>query len=102
MYVIQYMSRHMSERTTVRLPEELLTRAKRKAAKDGTTLTALIEQGLRAVVAEKSGKIRRRSVDLPVSKASGGLLPGFVWERIDMQAQDNEDLAYLERPGRTT
>src|SRR6202022_2445698 len=33
------MSRHMAERTTVRLPEDLLNRAKRKAAAEGRTLT---------------------------------------------------------------
>ena len=42
----------MSERTTVRLPADLLIRAKRKAAAEGRTLTALIEDGLRLVVAE--------------------------------------------------
>ena len=43
----------MTERTTARLPEELMNRARRKAAAEGRTLTSLIEDGLRAVVAEK-------------------------------------------------
>ena len=42
----------MAERTTVRLPEDLIKRAKRKAAAEGSTLTALIEEGLRLVVFE--------------------------------------------------
>jgi hypothetical protein len=46
------MSRHMIQRTTVRLPEDLLKRAKRKAAAEGRTLTSLIEDGLRRVIAE--------------------------------------------------
>jgi hypothetical protein len=37
-------------RTTVRLPAELLEHAKRKAAAEGKTLTALIEDGLRLVI----------------------------------------------------
>ena len=50
----------MTERTTVRLPPDLMARAKRKAAAEGRTLTSLIEDGLRAVVAE-SGKPEKRS-----------------------------------------
>jgi hypothetical protein len=41
-------------RTTVRLPEELLQRAKTAAAREGTTLTALIERGLRIVLQRPS------------------------------------------------
>jgi predicted DNA binding CopG/RHH family protein len=41
----------MAERTTVRLPEDLVARAKRKAAAEGRTLTSLIEDGLRLVTA---------------------------------------------------
>src|SRR6266702_1379645 len=42
----------MTERTTVRLPADLLKRARRKAAAERRTLTSLIEDGLRSVVAE--------------------------------------------------
>lgn len=35
------------ERTTVRLPPDLLARARKKAAAEGRTLTSLIEEGLR-------------------------------------------------------
>ena len=37
-------------RTTVRLNDDLLRRAKMRAAAEGTTLTALIERGLEAVL----------------------------------------------------
>jgi hypothetical protein len=37
----------MAERTTVRLPEDLIRRAKIEAAAEGRTLTSLIEDGLR-------------------------------------------------------
>ena len=86
----------MNERTTVRLPTELLRRAKRKAAAEGRTLTALIEDGLRLPVAEKPKSAKRRRVMLPVSSATGGLLPGVdltqMWKIWEM-----EDLEYVER-----
>ena len=64
-------------RTTVRLPEELLRRAKKRAAEQGLTLTAMLEEGLKLVLAEPRPKSARRApIRLPVSKASGGMLPG--------------------------
>jgi len=81
----------MAERTTVRLPEDLIRRAKRKAAAQGRTLTALIEEGLRLVVAEKRKRVLPR-----VSKATGGPMPGI--DITDMSAiQEMEDLEYVER-----
>jgi hypothetical protein len=44
--------RGMSVRATVRLPEDLMLEARRVAAAEGTTLTSLIEEGLRLVVTE--------------------------------------------------
>ena len=64
--------------TTVRLDESLLTRAKTEARRRGTTLTSLIERGLRLVLAAPDGAARRRPVKLPVSRASGGLQPGVT------------------------
>ena len=84
------------ERTTVRLPEELLDRARRKAAAEGRTLTALIEDGLRLVMADKRRKAPPRRVLPRVSKATGGTLPGI--DISDSAAiQELEDLEYLER-----
>lgn len=68
------MSRHM--RTTVRLNDALLRQAKQEAERRGETVTALIEKGLRLVLAGPQSPARRRRVSLPVSSASGGLLPG--------------------------
>jgi len=62
-------------RTTVRLPDDLLEQARRRAAEDGRTLTSLIEEGLRLALARPTAA-RRQNVQLPVSKASGGVLPG--------------------------
>jgi hypothetical protein len=90
------MWHQMSERTTVRLPEELLKRAKRKAAAEGRTLTSLIEDGLRLVTAEKKAMRPAEHILPPVSKARGGLLPG-----VDLTSfsafEEAEDLAYLAR-----
>lgn len=67
------MSRHM--RTTVRLDDSLLARAKQHAARERRTLTSLIEEGL-TVVLEKPGRERPKRIVLPVSKAGGGVRPG--------------------------
>lgn len=68
------MSRHM--RTTVRLDDALLERAKREAARRGETLTALIERGLRLVLANPGERPKRRHVEIPVCREGGGTLPG--------------------------
>ena len=63
-------------RTTVRLPEELLAKAKQLAHERGTTLTALIEEGL-IMILDRAPKVRTlKPVRIPVSKATGGLQPG--------------------------
>jgi hypothetical protein len=67
----------MAERTTVRLPEELIRRAKRKAAAEGRTLTSLIEDGLRLVVSEERKDKKAARLPLPVSDAKGGPAPGI-------------------------
>lgn len=87
----------MPERTTVRLPEELLTQAKRKAFEEGRTLTSLIEDGLRLVLRPSRGGRGREPVCMPrISTASGGLLPGI--DLNDSSAvQEMEDLEYAQR-----
>ncbi len=68
------MSGHM--RTTVRLNDALLEQARREARRRGKTFTALLEQGLRLALAKPVEGRRRRRVLLPVSRATGGTLPG--------------------------
>jgi len=86
----------MNERTTVRLPEDLLNRAKRKAAAEGRTLTSLIEDGLRLVVAEKRESPKGKRVIPRVSKATGGPMPGV--DLTDFSGlQETDDLEYVER-----
>jgi hypothetical protein len=67
-------------RTTIRLKDNLLRRAKKQAAAEGRTLTSLIEEGL-TVILSKPKISRKGRVKLPVSKASGGVLPGVDLNR---------------------
>jgi len=61
-------------RTTVDLPDELLRQARQRAAEEGTTLTALLADGLRLRLGGAAvGRRRRRR--LPVSTVGGGLQP---------------------------
>jgi hypothetical protein len=63
-------------RTTIRLDDTLLDRARREAARRGETLTALIERGLRLVLASPDKRPRRLHVEIPVCREGGGTLPG--------------------------
>jgi hypothetical protein len=84
----------MAERTTVRLPDDLLVRAKRKALAEGRTLTSLIEEGLRHVVADKQTAPPKPRIVPRVSKAKGWLAPGIADLR---EVQELEDIEYVER-----
>jgi hypothetical protein len=61
-------------RTTVDLPDELLRQARARAAAEGTTLTALLAEGLRLRLSG-SPTDRRRPKRLPISTVGGGLQP---------------------------
>lgn len=67
-------------RTTVRINDDLLKRAKKRAAHEGRTLTSLIEEGLSLALSEPKAS-HRRKVRLPVSKAAGGICPGVDLNR---------------------
>ena len=73
-----------------------MRRAKRKAAAEGRTLTALIEDGLRAVVDERPKPAKGKRVLPRVSRATGGLMPGVDLTRLS-DYQEMEDLDYVER-----
>lgn len=64
-------------RTTVRLDEALMKKARSEAARRGETLTSLIEKGLRLVLAEPVKATERHHVDLPVCSREGGTIPGI-------------------------
>jgi hypothetical protein len=80
-------------KTTIDISTALLEEARRLAAREGTTLRALIEQGLRRLLAE-----RKRSGGFRLRKAAfkgDGLQPGVAtatWERI-------RDMTYEGRGG---
>jgi Bacterial antitoxin of type II TA system, VapB len=78
-------------KTTLDISDPLLREARHIAARDGTTLRALVEQGLRNVVAEKKQK---RTFRLRKASFKGrGLRPELIdasWDRI-------RDLAYESR-----
>ena len=83
----------MNDRTTVRLPVELKAQAMRKATEEGRTLTSLIEEGLRHVVASRPEEPRPRVMPR-VSQAKGWLAPGIASLR---DAEELEDMEYVER-----
>lgn len=63
-------------RTTLRVDDELLRRAKSHAARQGRSLTSVFEEALRRLLAEAERAGQRQQVELPVSSAGGGVLPG--------------------------
>lgn len=63
-------------RTTLRVDDELLRRAKSYAARQGRSLTSVFEEALRRLLSESERHEERTRVELPVSVASGGVLPG--------------------------
>lgn len=75
------MGTHM--KTTIEISDAVLEQAKRLAAKEDTTLRALVEEGLRRVVEERSGggsfKLRDASYK---GKGLQGEVSEGSWERI--------------------
>ena len=67
-------------RTTIRIRDDLLKRAKKQAAEEGRSLTSLVEDGLALILSKPKDRQRKR-VKLPVSKATGGILPGVDLNR---------------------
>jgi len=86
----------MIERTTVRLPRDLLIRAKRKALAERRTLTSLIEEGLRLVVSERQKPQKTKRILPRHSDASGPPFPGIDISN-SAALQEMEDLEYIER-----
>ena len=67
----------MIVRTTVNLDDELLRRAKERAARQGRTLSEVVSDALRVSLVEQAGP--RREVTLPTFGGSG-LKPGVDLE----------------------
>ncbi|MCY4121354.1 MAG: type II toxin-antitoxin system VapB family antitoxin [Acidobacteria bacterium] len=66
-------------RTTARLDDRLLADAKRHAARSGRTLTSLIDEGLRDLLARRAAPPSAGRVTLPTG-GRGGLQPGVSLE----------------------
>jgi Arc/MetJ family transcription regulator len=85
-------------KTTIEISDSLLDEAKRLAAKEGTTVSAYVEQGLRRIVAEREsrGLFRLRKATFK----GKGLQPGVqdaTWERIretNYQGRGNDRRRY--------
>ena len=79
-------------KTTLDINDALLASAKAHAAKQRTTLTRLIEEGLelRLRSAKVSPKTRRRSI--PTFRGSGGLVAGVnpISNKSMLDAADND------------
>ena len=67
-------------RTTIRLNDALLQHAKKRADDEGRTLTSLVEEAL-TVILSTPKTTSGEGVALPVSLASGGVLPGVDLNR---------------------
>lgn len=70
-------------KTTIEIPDSLLDEAKRLAAKEGTTIRAYVEQGLRRIVAERKsrGLFRLRKATFKGKGLHPDVREG-TWERI--------------------
>lgn len=67
-------------RTTVRLSDQLLRKAKKYAADHDTTLTAMLDEGLRMVLRETPPPYEVESTKLPpfsLPTVKGEMLPGI-------------------------
>jgi hypothetical protein len=84
----------MKVRTTIRLPQELLMRAKLIAAAERRTLASLVEDALGRVVDDRAGAAGPARVAPRVSKAKGWFAPGITSIR---DIEELEDREYVER-----
>lgn len=80
-------------KTTVEIPDSLLEEARKLASREGTTVRALVEEGLRRIIAQRKrvGAFRLRKATFK----GEGLQPhvaGASWERV-------RDIAYEGRGG---
>ena len=72
-------------KTTLDIADPLLSQARKIAAREGTTLRALVEQGLRQVVEEKKRPGKKFKLRDASFKGGGGLRPELkdaTWEQI--------------------
>lgn len=70
-------------KTTVEIPNSLLEEARKTASREGTTVRALVEEGLRRVLTERkrAGEFRLRQASVKGEGLQPGV-SGVSWERI--------------------
>ena len=91
----------MAKRITVRLPADLLHRARCKAAAEGRTLTSLIEDGLRLVGGGNKRAAKGERIMPRISTAGGGVMPGTdLNDSAALQEGDDLDLIARMSAGR--
>jgi hypothetical protein len=66
-------------RTTIRLPDQLLAKAKQQAAAGGITLNDLVVDAVRAALAGKTGRVSESARAWPTFRGSG-VQPGVDLE----------------------
>lgn len=86
-------------RTTVRLSNDLLRRAKRKALAEGRTLVSVLDEALRLVPDKPPEPPRPKRKRPRVSKAKGGFMPGIDPVKFFTQVEEWDDLDMLRRTG---
>ena len=64
-------------KTTLNINDALLAEAKALAARQQTSLTRLIEEGLRLRLQARAGRADSAGLALPGIRGKGGLLPGI-------------------------
>ena len=75
------MGNMVSVKTTLDIRDELLARAKRHARATGRPLRAVVEEGLRQVLAGSAVRRRYRLPDLSVGEAGGAdPLEAYSWQ----------------------
>jgi len=76
-------------KTTVEIPQTLLDEARKLASHEGTTLRALVEEGLRRIIAERrhAGAFRLRQATFKGTGLQAGVA-GVPWERIRNMAYE--------------
>ena len=75
-------------RTTVRIDETLLNEAKAYAAKNGRSLTSVMEDALRQLINRSTEVAERPRVELPLSGPDSG--PTLAWAEVkELLGQDD-------------
>lgn len=75
-------------RTTVNLQDGVLRRAKQQAERAGKSISEWIEDAIRAQLDQRASKSQKPF--RLVTAGSGGLRPGFSFDRLERQVDDLE------------